>query len=143
MIKDAASFNVALRLSIPLGHYDHRSVRTFPIPGPGREVTRARHIIFDRGRVHGAGPGQLIAIKIEVVDSRQRIKLIAVAQRVFSVTAKHIARVVTVDMIDDKGQPPLKRAHYAVIVAVVISALAPVHVIFPGNQIYLFNEGSG
>ena len=101
---------MALGLSIPLRHHHHRSVRTFPIPGLGREETRARHIVFDRGRVHRAGPGQLIAIEIEVVDRRQPVKLIARAERVFSVTAKDLPRLVTVDMINDIGQSPLKGA---------------------------------
>ena len=50
-------------------------------------------------------------------------------------TAKNHPRVVPVDMINNKRQTPLKGPDHAVIVAVVISAFAPVHVIFPGNQI--------
>ena len=56
-VKDAASFNVAFRLRIPLRQdYDSRArlARSLFID---RKITRARQIVFRIRRMNGAGPG--------------------------------------------------------------------------------------
>src|SRR4030095_1822154 len=112
-IEDATSFNVTLRLSIPLRHDDDGSVRTPAIFRFGREETRARYIVFRCCGLNGTRPGKLIAIQLEVADCGNCIKAIAVGKRLFSVAAENIARIVAVDMFNDKGEAPLKGPHFA------------------------------
>jgi len=74
----------------------------------------SRQIIFSSGRVDGAGPGELITLKLEVRNFGKRIEIFAVRHCCFAVVMQDMARVVSVHMIAYERETPVKRPHHAV-----------------------------
>ena len=84
-VEDPASFDVTLRLRIPLRQHDHGIARSFSVFDFCGKEPRVRNVVFGRRCLNGAGPGKLIAFETIIGDRRQSVKVF---------TCRHHARSV-------------------------------------------------
>jgi hypothetical protein len=121
---------VTVRIGIPLRQHDHRS-SGFLVTGLGWKEASTSDVVLRGLSLYRACPGESIINELEVVNRWQGVERVAVVQDSFGVTPEHLPGVIAVDMIDNEPESPVEWAHKPIIVALIKSALAAVHVCFP------------
>src|SRR3989442_897182 len=126
-IEDATSFDVTIRLGVPLWQDDHGGAWFILSLTSRREQPRPRKIVFRRRSFDRAGPLQAIPGELPVRNLRQGIEVLAPRHHPFGVLAKDHARIIAVRVLPNKFGAPRKRPYYAIIVAFCVRNLARAH----------------
>src|SRR2546426_10564703 len=126
-IEDATSFDVTIRLCVPLWQDDHGGAWFILSLTSRREQPRARQVVFRGRSFDRAGPRQTIPSELPIRNLRQCIKVLAPSHHPFGVFAKDHARIIAVRVLANKFGAPRKRPYYAITVAFCVRNLARAH----------------